>query len=134
MKTHRFEADGMLRLDGAKIGGQLAVMGARLRALEGRSMTLTGAEVGGDVCFKEAVFEDKNSAPLEVEGLVRLRGSTTGGSLECAGLFTSPKEILDFDHVSVAHSLTAMLNKKSRGEVSLRGTRVSELTDFGWPG
>jgi len=75
------EAEGELRLPGAKLGGDLDCTDARLRAARdaegkpGPALTADGLEASGGVFLRG----------VEAEGELRLLGANLGGNLSCTG-------------------------------------------------
>jgi len=128
-EKYRFEAQGTIDLMGAKIGGRLSCLGARLEGAHAAALVLTGAEVADKVLLIEGKTDQ-----FHADGPIRLQGARIGSSLECVGKFLSAREIFDFDNLSVGHSFKVRLDEESGGEVWLRGAHVGELDDDGGQG
>jgi hypothetical protein len=125
-----FEADGPVRLQAAKIGGVLDCFGARFRNATGNALLMEGGEVASDLDLTSSTEHR-----FESSGLINLCGSRIGGSFHCSGRMTSSKVALDLSACRVSGKLTAKLEPESSGQVSLRGTHVTELDDdagSGW--
>jgi hypothetical protein len=73
--------DGKFNLLGAKIGGQLLLKGAVIRASkedeQKRALVADGVEVGGDVHFRSTTSAQRT----EIDGLVRFNGCAVRGEL-----------------------------------------------------
>jgi hypothetical protein len=80
MGDQRFEAEGEVRLPGAKIGSHLDCSGASLKNENGHALLADGAVIMIDVALLPA-----GGHRFEAEGEVRICGTEIGGNLDCSG-------------------------------------------------
>ena len=111
------EATGAVRLLGAKLGGDLACVGATFRAEKdaagnpGDALSADGLEARGDVCLDD----------FEATGAVRLLGAKLDGSLECDGAtFRAEK-----DAEGKAGNALSADRLEARANVFLRGVTAT---------
>lgn len=128
----RFEANGEVRLPGAKIAGQLNCGGGWLKNSKGIALNADRIEVGGSVLLNARGME----AWFEANGEVRLLGAIIGGNLECiGGSIQNPDGIaLGADNMRVSGSMLVRQNSgyitSCDGDVSLVGATVGSY--FQW--
>ena len=85
--TNRFEAEGAVMLDGAKIGRDLNCAGARLSAQDGSALSATSANIGGVV-----FLDTSGEARFTATGCIYLLAVKIGGSLQCSGASLTNKD------------------------------------------
>ena len=76
---HRFEAHGTVRLTGARVGGELNLDGARLKA-QGDALAGESMHVGDGLRMR-----DFAGHLFECDGTIRLSDTEIGGNLDCSG-------------------------------------------------
>ncbi|MEX2518899.1 MAG: hypothetical protein WD969_06165 [Paracoccaceae bacterium] len=110
------EAEGEVRLAGAKIGGQLICDGAKLCNADGIALNAQGAEVTDGIFLRNA----------ETEGEVTLSGAKIGGQLDCNGatLSNAGGHALNAQGAEVARDVS-LRHARTIGEVSLSGAKIS---------
>jgi hypothetical protein len=84
---HTFEARGLVCLNGAKIGSELFLRGARLFNNRRYTLSLNSAEIARDV-----FFDSSSSFRFESRGSVSGWGCTIGGGLRCRGALFRQRE------------------------------------------
>ena len=127
-KETRFEADGEVRLPGAKIRGDLGCTGGSFRRPAGKALVADRMEVGGGVFL---LARDKENR-FEANGEVRLLGAKISGSLECTGgSFHNPNgNALSTDGIEIGGSVhLRALDRETRfnanGTVRLPGAKIA---------
>ena len=122
-----FEADGEIRLLGAKIGGQLAMSGAKLRHLNGYALNADGAEIVGSTFLRT----DDPSARFEAEGAIGLLGGKIGGQLNMVGANLRKENgcVIDAGGLEVVghallHTANPDLPFQAEGEIRLPGAKI----------
>ncbi len=121
----RFEAEGELRLIGAHIGGQLTLLGARLRNAYGPVLHAEGLQVDQDMyCYVQA------GDRFETDGEVSLLGAQIGGQLDLSGARLSNARglALDFER-GRASRLTLPRLADRDASVDLAHAEVSQFDD-----
>ena len=111
----RFEADGELRLIGAHIGGQLTLLGARLRNANGPTLHAEGLQVDQDMyCYAEA------DERFETDGQIGLLGAQIGGHLDLGGarLINARGLALDFERGRAGRLTLPRLPDATRRSIS----------------
>jgi hypothetical protein len=76
----RFDCSGEFKINGATIGGDLSLDGARLSNPDGMALDAAGARIGG-----EATFHTEGEHRFEAEGEVRLSNASIGRNCEFMG-------------------------------------------------
>lgn len=120
------EAEGEIRLHGAKIGGQVSLPGATLTGREDAQGTITaisadGVDIGHDLVCNQ----------LKAQGDIRLLGAKIGGQLSLPGATLEGKKGRGFpgvtaisaDRIVVAESMF-LDQSKIDGEVSMPGAKI----------
>jgi hypothetical protein len=77
-----FEAEGEVRLPGAKIGGSLECSGAKFRNLVSHALTLDATSIDGSVTLCNSEISLRK---FRANGEVRMVGAKIGGDLNCIG-------------------------------------------------
>lgn len=87
--NHRFEAEGMVRLLGASIGGGLDLNGARLKGAVGVNGYVSGSALNADrAVITGGVFcRPSDGHRFEAEGEFRFLGATIDGQLNLRGAY-----------------------------------------------
>lgn len=124
----RFEAEGDISLQGAKIGGSVGFSGALLRNTAGLTLNLDMTEVGG------AVFLSGGRFGFDAHGTVALRGTRIGGDLILTGAVLHDTNIALSGHGLHAGGTVYMNESDVRGfralgPVILSGARIGGLLD-----
>jgi hypothetical protein len=120
-----FHATGAVSLAGAKIGGQLACIGARFDNAGGNALNAEAVRVTGDV-----VLRADGDTPFHATGEVSLAGASIGGQLACDGarFEGAGGAALNAQGVQVTGSVFLRANGNTRfhatGEVSLAGASI----------
>ncbi|MBD8874810.1 hypothetical protein [Roseibium polysiphoniae] len=115
MLLRRLNSTGELSLSGAEIGGQLSFMDAKMDGGDGTALNAQGVRVTGGVFMRA----------LKSKGEVRLSGAQIGGQLDCedAELDGAGEYALNAQGVRLTGN--AKLERlKSKGEVSLAGAQI----------
>ena len=122
----RFEANGQVRLLGAKIAGQLGCVGGSFKNPGRIALNADNMEVGGGV-FLEENFENR----FEAIGVVNLLGAKIAGQLSCiGGSFQNPGGIaLNASNMEVGGCVFLEENYENRfeaiGVVNLLGAKIA---------
>jgi hypothetical protein len=103
---HRFEAVGMVRFLGARIGGQLVCSGARFDGKSRPALDFDGAQIEGSV-FLQTPIGRSGEHRFEAMGEVRFLGARIGGDLTCIGarFHGNSGEALLFDGAQIEGSV-----------------------------
>ena len=123
------EATGEIRLGGAKLGGDLVCVGAKIEAGDsGRALFADGLRVEGDVLLSN----------VEASGEIRLGGAKLGGDLDCEGArLTAGKSGWALNAHGAGIDGTFFLREGARidGVLDLTGARIGRLNDDAacWP-
>ena len=119
---------GVLRLQGARINGQLVMRGTRLTNQSGPTLVADGISVGGDTLFNDGFTAIGHGA----QGTVRLTGARLGGPLIMSGaiLRNGSGPALNADGITVGggaafdHGFTAT-GSGYNGVVRLQGAKIA---------
>lgn len=127
---HRFESDGMVRLPGADIGGQLNLKGARLK---------TGVDADDRVIADALLVEGAKIASFtfldddfQVLGTVNFRGAILG-DLELEGEFhgTSDDHIaLDLRDAKIRRLIVRLGTRSGNGRIHLEGASADTVDNL----
>jgi ribosomal protein L18 len=128
---HGFAAEGVVRLFGSEIGGNLECDGGKFRnpaqadiAESGMALNAEGAKVTGGVLLRNG---------FAAQGMVRLFGSEIGGNLECdGGRFQNPAQAnvaesgmaLNAEGAKVARAVYLRNGFAAQGQVRLYGAQI----------
>jgi|GEM_PF-2981552 len=126
VESHRFEAEGEVRVAYGRIGGNCDFSGARLSTAGGDAMDAAGSVIGGDVLLTP--FEDRR---FESEGQIILSNAKLSGDLVChrARLSNGTGRALSAAAVSVDGALLADDNDIA-GQVSFAVAKIDLLGSF----
>ncbi|MEM9196337.1 MAG: hypothetical protein AAGD12_00655, partial [Pseudomonadota bacterium] len=120
--ANKFEAQGAVRLLGAKIGGDLACVGGKFRNSGGNAINADGIETGGSVFLNDG---------FEAERKVRLLGAKIGGNLECDGgtFHNEDGDALSADRIETGGGVFLRGGFEAGGEVRLLGAKIGGNLD-----
>ena len=115
--TTGFHAEGVVRLLGATIGGNLDARCGTFKNLNGNALQADGIKVGGDIFLSDKFVAD---------GTVRLVGAIIGGDLDAtAGTFRKPSgNALSADRIEVTGDVFLSDNFVAAGQVRLSGAQI----------
>ena len=129
----RFDCSGEFKINGATIGGDLSLDGARLSNPDGMALDAAGARIGG-----EATFHTEGEHRFEADGEVRLSNGSIGRDCEFMGarLSNPGGDALDLSGCKIGGHLRLMSagnhRFESQGKVLLWNARVSsDLACYG---
>jgi len=122
-RTDRFLSSGTIRLNNARIAGQLMCSGAKL-AGDGRALVLDGAEIQG------SVYLDKG---LDAAGAISLAGSKIAGDLAFSGARIATVYCANMD--LLRDLIWQGIEKSDQTRLFLGGARMRNLRDdrASWP-
>jgi hypothetical protein len=124
----RFHATGEVSLSGAEIGGQLGCAGGRFENAKGRALSAEGARVSRDVFLRDA---------FHATGAVRLSGAEIGGQLGCDGgrFENAGGDALSAERLKVTGGLFWRGVEIASGRVTFAAAHVGDLVDDlpSWP-
>ena len=108
---------GEIRLPGAKIGGDLSCMDAKLKNPGGAALSADRSLIEGSVFFMQR---------FQAEGEITLRGAKIGGDLDCRGAtIRNPREkALDASMLRTESGVYLIERFKAEGEVRLSGAKI----------
>ncbi|MBP0453478.1 hypothetical protein J5Y04_28615 [Kitasatospora sp. RG8] len=133
-----FEAGGVVRLNGANIGGQLYLSGAKLNGTDssGNALFANGVKVGEDAFLGDG---------FEARGAVRLFGADIAGQLYLSGAMLNGTDgsgnalVADFVKVGTvvleypfeASGTVRLLGAQIAGQLTLKGAKLNGTDEMG---
>ena len=122
---HRFEANGLVRMPNASIGGDCYFDGARLTNPEGDALFAYGCTIGGNL-----LLTIDGEHRFESEGQLDLESAKISGDLLCGGARLSKPGGMALDaHFITATALRAHDNEFT-GDIDLSESRIDALGSF----
>ena len=123
----RFDCSGEFKINGATIGGDLSLDGARLSNPDGMALDAAGARIGG-----EATFHTEGEHRFEADGEVRLSNASIGRNCEFMGarLSNPGGDALDASGCTIGGHLRLMSagnhRFESEGRLVLFNAKISD--------
>jgi hypothetical protein len=123
----RFDCSGEFKINGATIGGDLSLDGARLSNPDGMALDAAGARIGG-----EATFHTEGEHRFEADGEVRLSNGSIGRNCEFMGarLSNPGGDALDASGCTIGGHLRLMSagnhRFESEGRLVLFNAKISD--------